>query len=502
MMSPRPPLSSRIATGRTAWAIVAALLAVYVAAFLLTYPRTITVIDELSYVRQAQLLVTGIRSELITDPSTGLEVVYDIRQETVYPLGTALTLAPFIAAGGWPLAFFAPALCLLLATLVTARWLADAGRSPLAAGVLLGFPAALVLGRVCMSEAPSLLCVSLGLWLFWRGLDKQRVVSWLAAGFLAGGSILFRESNVLLLAPFLLGAVLRRDGGTWALAVGAACGVGLRLLSSQLYFGDAFYQKASGYGFGFGPIARNLPIYATSLLLFVPGGLLAGMLYKGPRRAEVVATIVGFFLFYLTYDYSGGASGLAKRIILGPRYFVPLLPLLAFALAEVVPRTVEAAKARWPARRETLAGLASLGLVSWLAGVAVAEVGAHVTHSSWSASQAAIRQVIYDHTPEGAIIVGNSGATAKFIHPVYGPRLHLDRDYVSGPVAARILARNDVFYLLFLDRSDSDYWRRDARQNEFYLKTYNPRPPLVLEMQVTPTDHLRIFEVREVRGGL
>ena len=64
-------------------------------------------------------------------------------------------LAPFIAVFGVRGAFVVPMLGLVLAVLITARWIRDAGYSPFFALVTLGFAPALVMGRVAMSDVPS-----------------------------------------------------------------------------------------------------------------------------------------------------------------------------------------------------------------------------------------------------------------------------------------------------------------------------------------------------------
>ncbi|MGH0034733.1 MAG: hypothetical protein ACQGVK_06860 [Myxococcota bacterium] len=473
--------------------VLAGLALAYVVGFAAFYPRTITVTDELAYVRQAQVVATGVDRETITHPLTGESVEREIK--TVYPLGTAMLLAPWIALGGWPLAFLTPALCLLGALALTALWLRQEGRSPLAAAVLLGFPAALVLGRVCMSETPSLLWVSLGLLLFWLGIDRRRELLWGAAGLVAGSSLLFRESNALLFAPLFAGAALRRDRAWWMLLLGGLAGVGLRLAASAWMWGDPLHYKSPGYGFGPASLLGNLPLYGLALLVLVPGGLVAGVSYRGRRAPEIVATVVLFVGFYLLYDYGGGSSGLAKQLVLGPRFFVPLLPILAFALAEAVPRWALWLEERLGGHRVALRRAARWGLCLWLAGVALASIGAHAVHARWSASQAAIREAIYETTPEGSVLVTNSAALVKFISPVFGERTHLDRRNVDPRVARTLARRRGAFFVVFLDRSDSEHWRRDARENEAYVSSLRPIPELVHDQAVSPTDRLRIWRV-------
>ena len=110
-----------------------------------------------------------------------------------YPIGTAVLMAPFVALAGWRAAFLVPLLCLLGSTLLVGRWLQEERRSPVWALTLLGYPVALLMGRVCMSDVPSMAVVTLGLWLFWRGPGRNGG-QWLASGFVAGAHI-WREPN-------------------------------------------------------------------------------------------------------------------------------------------------------------------------------------------------------------------------------------------------------------------------------------------------------------------
>ena len=140
-------------------------------------------------------------------------------------MGMVALMAPFVAAFGWWGAFLPSALSLLLAVLVTARWLSDERRSPIFALVLLGFPAMLVTGRMAISDATRTLVAALGLWLFFRGLDRNRRDYWLASGLIAGAAISLRESAVLPFAPLFAGTVLRRDRGWGSCCSGAGrCG--------------------------------------------------------------------------------------------------------------------------------------------------------------------------------------------------------------------------------------------------------------------------------------
>ena len=327
---------------RNAAAALVALLAIYTAGFLCFRPAAITIADEGTYVRQAQLIAAGTTGVEIVDPFTGAPT--ELRPINRYPLGTALLLLPFVSLGGREAASLLSLLCTVAGVALTARWLHEQGRSPLFAVLALAYPATIVMGRVAMSEAPSLACVSLGLWLYGRGLGRGGW-PWLGAGFAAGFSFALRESNVLLFAPLFAGSLLRRDPGVPALVVGGLLGTSVRFLASWLFFGDPFFVKPPD-AFSPGAILSNAPTYLFCLLVLVPGGLVAAFAYRGPRRPEIVATVVLFVLFYLSYTYSAGPSGWAKRLVLGPRYFIPLLPVLSLCAAEVWPRLAARFRAR------------------------------------------------------------------------------------------------------------------------------------------------------------
>jgi hypothetical protein len=475
-----------------ATAVVLAMLSLYTAGFLIFYPAGVTVADEGTYIRQAQLVLAGHTHVDLIDPFTGAAV--EMRPISNYPLGTAILLLPFVALGGRDAAFLLPLLCTLVGVAATARWLQVAGRSPLWALLVLAYPATMVLGRVAMSEAPSLAVVALGLLLYWRGLSGGGAV-WIASGFLAGFSLSLREANALLFAPLFLGSLVRRDTGWPSLVVGFALGLAMRLVSAWLFFGDPFFTKKPD-PFSVASIAETAPIYLLSLLVLVPGGLFAGLAYRGARRPELVATVAVFVLLHLSYSYSAEASGWAKRLVLAPRYFIPLLPVLSFASAEVWPRLAERLRERAsPAAVRRLEAGAGVALLASLTLLACLLVGVQRVHERWGAHQAVIRSAIYENTDEGSVIVTNWRATGKFIDLLYGDRVVLRRENLTPRDVERLVERSGAFYVVFLDRSDSEFWRRNAMENGLFLGRLRVERKPVLDLQATPSDRLRIWRV-------
>jgi len=489
----RPGIGQRLSDPRLAWRVIAAILALYAASFVLFYPRIATNVDEASYIRQARLFVSGSNSVIVSDPLNGRPVSLQLGSK--YPVGTSLLMTPFVWAAGYAGAFVSSMLCLLVGVLVTARWIQEEGRSPLFALLILGFPAALVLGRVAMSDVPSFAVVALGLWFFWRGLDRGSPW-WLAAGFVAGGSLLFREANVLPFIPFFIGAVIRRERKAWALVAGGCAGVALRLLSSYLVHGDPLFFKATSAVWGRHSLVETLIVQLLGLMVFVPGGLVAALLYRGRRRPELLASVVLFVGFYVSYRYSAAESGPARQLVLGLRFFVPLLPLLVFAMAESVPRLWRRLLADRPERRRLgLERLAGFVLVAWLFGVAGAATLVHPVFDRWSAHQAEIRDEIHRLVKEDAVLITNLSATKKFIPWLSPQYLPLNRASLPIEHANRLALFHREFFVVLLDRSDSATWREDARANAAFVAGLEPRPALLLDREVTRTDRLRIWRV-------
>jgi fluoride ion exporter CrcB/FEX len=477
-------------TRRGAWIAVGLLVGLYVATFFVLYPEDVTVTDEAAYVRQAMMLLRFNEPVQFTHPFT-YELI-DLAPKIRFPLGTAVILAPFLWAGGLAAVFLVPLLSTLLATGLTARWIAEENRSPLFALLLLGFPPTLVMSRVAMSDAPSMALIAAGLFSFWRANGSDHRLGFLA-GLIAGLTTFVREANVLVFVPLFAGSLLRRDANWVSILIGGLIGTSVRLVVNAVVWDDPFFHIPP-LPFELASVIANLPFYALALLVFVPGGLL-GLAYRGPRRPEVVGTLALYIAFYTLYSYSGQGSGLLKRLVLGPRFFIPLLPLLAFAMAESIPRLWSGFRERLPER--VAPALARVVVWGWLVGVAGAVVAVQWVHGDWGGKQAEIRRSIYENTPDGAVLIVNGGSVMKFIDYIYGTRLPLHRGHLDAREIAILRTRQPEFYLVLLDRTDSPLRRKEAHDNArflFIVELDNPTE-LILDRKITPTDRLRIWRV-------
>jgi hypothetical protein len=484
---------------RLAFAFVGLGLALYALGYAAFVPHGATVDDEDLYIEQTLLWVeTGSFRVDKQDPRTG-ETQPFVPGD--YPVGMIALMAPGAALSGTRGVFFASFACLLLAVLVTARWLAAEGRSPIFALLLLAFPAAAVGGRLAMSDTARTAVAALGLWLFFRGLDGRRVPSWLASGFVAGAALTLRETAVLPFVPFFAGALLRRDRAWPALLAGGLAGTALHFVSTQLAFGTALFVRGEGplYPLDLAHVHERLPLYLLGLLVLVPGGLWFGLTYRGRRGPELIASVALFFLFYLGQAFGMVETSFAKRLVIGLRYFDPLLPLLAFATAEALPRQLAAVLARSP-RRRAFERIANAGVGVWLAGSLAVAFAVHPVLGRWGAAQQRIRDAIAEYVPRDAVLITSHTTLRKFVDDLARPYVTLPHNYLGAGDVERLRERHGGFWIAALDRTDSAYWQADADENAEFLASV-PDAATVFDEQITATDRLRILRVGTPRGA-
>jgi 4-amino-4-deoxy-L-arabinose transferase-like glycosyltransferase len=495
-------LPSAIRDPRLGTALLLAALALYAIGFAAFPPRAITNDDEGRYLEQTNAwLEHGSVKVQKEDPLTGARVEV---MPGDYPMGMVVLMAPFVSWLGWRGAFVPSFVALLVAVLVTARWLRDERRSPFFALLLLGFPALLVTGRMAISDSARTAAAALGLWLFFRGLDRARGGHWLASGGVAGAALSLRESAVLPFVPLFAGSVLRRDRGWGWLLLGGLAGTGLHLAANLAAFGHALFVRgaddgrAGFYPFEIAHLPERLLLYGFGLLVLVPAGLVFGLAYRGRRRPELLATIVLVFLFYSFQAYGAAESGFPKSLVIGLRYFAPLLPILAFTMSESLPRWLERTATR--PRLEALAGGA---LSLWMAGVLVASFAVHPALDRWAGSQAEIRAALDRHVPREAVLVANHNALGKFVDDLARPYLILERRDVDEAALRTLGRRHGTFFVALLDRSDSEYWRGEQARNAEFVTRLPGTPALLVELRPTATDRLRIWRIattEEQRG--
>lgn len=211
--------------------------------FILWYPDIITNTDESAYIRQAKAFASGERSLTEYNPFTGKP---EASPPSPYPPGTSLLMAPFVRIFGWQGAYPVPLFSTLLLVLLSASWLHANKKPPVYALLVLLYPPILILGRVGMSDITCAVLTTTSIVALWRAEQEKPALRLFTSGLCAGSSLLFRETAVLVVAPFFVGTLLRRNQHLPSLILGTLLGSSLRLVASWLTFADPLFIKDPG----------------------------------------------------------------------------------------------------------------------------------------------------------------------------------------------------------------------------------------------------------------
>jgi len=386
------------------------LIAVYLVIWITFFPKYISTSDEYHYVYQAKAFAQGQLEVRQLNLTAWVEENFLPSQTSP---GTSALMTPFLFLGNWKLVYFMPLICQLLVALLIAWVLKEDDRSPLFALLFLTYPVAVVFGRMLMSDMPNMLFFTGSLALFWVGARlPERPGMLFFSGVLAGLSLLFRHTNVLVLAPFFLSHVLRRRPGAGYLIVGGMLGCLPRFAYYWLVWGNPLHFESVPQGFSFFRFYEHLAFYGLSFNFLLPGLPFLAFLYRGRYRGELFAAVLIYFLFYCFFEGGAPATGFKKRLILANRYMLPLAPLFIWAAAEPLSRWAALLRANY--RRTLAVALVILVIPYWV-------VLLH-QHEAWSAERAQVRQIIYANTLPGSIIIHNSENTRKYLLPFGEPR--------------------------------------------------------------------------------
>jgi hypothetical protein len=489
------PLDRWLEQPARAAGLLGAVLGLWLMGFLSFYPDVFTLGDEAAFVRQGQAYARGSSEMIYDDPLTGRS---QTQHPTSRPPGTALLLAPLLIAFGWRGSFVMPALALLCAVAMTALWIRCERRSVLFALALPLFAPALVFGRLPTSDVASAAWTAVGLLLFWRA----GFFGWIGAGLLAGASPLLRETLPLLFAPLFLGALLRRERRTLGLVLGGMLGLAVWLAVNAWAHGDPLHVRPpQGYGFSLGNLARNGPFYTLTTLVLLPAGLVFSLAYRGPRRIELIATALSFLLLHAAYGYSGEESGRLARWVLGTRFVIPLVPILAFQAAESAPRLYAGLLRALGPRSAGLERLRRPLLLGAIGAFGLACFTVHPVFWWWQRSHAEIARLLYSKTEEHVPLLAPVGAFYKYVNGVYGTRAVYNLDEVPPWEIPRILRRHGSLYVALLDRSDSGHWRHRTALAHEYLVALEPLAPVLQEDYTAPNgERLRIWRLSRSRA--
>lgn len=199
-----------------------------------------------------------------------------------------------------------------------------------------------VYARLDFAQPLDTLCLVSAIWLIVRGVRQQRVRHFAAAGICIGYGILTRF-DFLLFLPWLLGVALLTDRNedidrsdrlrrVFALTVPSAAGMFLYLASNVIKFGSPL-NFGYNLAFGLDTLLVSLPGFLVSpgrgILLFFPLSwlMIPGLMTLDRQNRVLALALAGIigteFLYFGIWDiWWGGWSW-------GPRFLLPLVPLIA-----------------------------------------------------------------------------------------------------------------------------------------------------------------------------
>ena len=304
----------------------------YLILFAIFYPKHIFMHAEISYLNRAFDLTEQFKN--FSDYSFLKGTRFNNIQFN-YPLGTSFLGAVFIIFFGKKSIFSIGALSLLCSYYLIWKTLKK-NRLPVFASLLcfFFFPAVLM-SRTLMPEMPSLLICSLFTYFYLTDF-KNRNIKMFLISFLAGLSLWFKETNILLFAILLLGPMFKNPSFIFSFLPGFFLGLMPRLQSAHLFYDNPIYMMNNPGRFSLNHIWGNLPIYSIVFIFFFPLGLYFIFNIRNKKYRLFQLTAVLYFVFHLIYGYNPTPLGDLKTMMLSPRFFVPLLPIMAIIYGSAI----------------------------------------------------------------------------------------------------------------------------------------------------------------------
>ena len=283
-------------------------------------PNQLMITDEVSYYFQLQSWLHGNTQSTIVDAVSG--TTHSLI-EGHYPPGTSFILSILYWIHN-PLIYLSGLMYLLVSTFLLYRCLRKLKLPIISLSAIYLFLPLLFIARTTMSEMPSLLLVSIGIYLYL--VNNAKYYFWLA--FIAGLSVAFRETNILLLAP--LAFFISKNYVLSAIAF--LTGLSFRFIGYYILTNNPLLIK-EGYPFSIEFLPDTFIVYAIVLLILLPVSPL--WFTKVPRLHLLPFTIglLSFLGLHLVYGYVANVySGYTNGVILNGRFWIPALPIFVVAL--------------------------------------------------------------------------------------------------------------------------------------------------------------------------
>lgn len=188
----------------------------------------------------------------------------------------------------------------------------------------------ILFSRTLMSEVPTMLCVSIVLYLMIRPINIYNSALLVLVSVLSYG---FREANAVLMTPLLLYYTLQNRQHT-IFIVGIGLLSILMLLTLNYYFyGSAHYMRYPGVNFGFSHFWSNLGLIVYCTCILVPFGLWYVFKPTNDIHRAISLSIAGYLILHLVYQFNGIYHSGVRSLVTYPRFILPVLPLFIYIIS-------------------------------------------------------------------------------------------------------------------------------------------------------------------------
>lgn len=411
----------------------------FVAIYAVFYPLIYTSIDEASTFGMAYVLRHG----SITPAPDFFPSISPIGlhgRMYRFPIGFPTVLAALTGLG-WRAFFLVNPILHLIATWCFSRILRANRISVRYAALYLLYPCFVLFDRTLLSDpfAASLTTIAL------YCLVKRRPIG---AGLCLGFALAARSVSsivaLLMIAGLFASDWRERDstpiwrGQAVRFAVGAApfwCAI---LCYNWYTMGGIFKSPYSAGQLSPHGLAAAGPLYVLSLLVMLPGMLLAPFLYRGQFWRTGLAATVTATLVAAAYNQSTYGNNFAETLLSTPRQVLPVMPFFLLAYCAVLARWLPEARLR---RRRAFDAIAILLLVVAL--------GVSSLHQKYLRTLTTIQSEIAQALPPNSIVYANKDAY-KLHQPVWDPRIYRELPNVSNAQVAADMRKAPVYVVLYI----------------------------------------------------
>jgi hypothetical protein len=308
-------------------------VALWVGVLVVTWPNALSFGDEVGYVGQAKLLLSGHIRWVPHSPGVWGASAHGLINK--YPLLQSVILTPFVALT--PRAIFLVTLVAAIALVALARSiLVSWGKSPLWALLILSSPTVVILTRTVMGDVGQAAAM-LGAWWALRRGRTVATLLWmpLLVALKPTGAVL--SVAVVGVEALSSRAALRaRDPATWRrfgwAALGGAVGFAVTFVSNYLengtlWFGYRHYNLSTP-PFWYTYLPERAPAHLLTLLVNPPLLIAGAWVLWRRRELGPLVLSVGYVGMMCVYYFIDNGANMLETMVLSPRLILPSIVFL------------------------------------------------------------------------------------------------------------------------------------------------------------------------------